>query len=375
MGLQGSRLLRPEYREAFERDLQRLHELSGPWNLVLISGDLTQTGTIREFALLNSSLLNSLGGYLARLGSTPRLLVVPGKHDVNERFAATERTIAGRWRESFRRSTPAGVHMRTAFEPFVRWASQWRIWNTGSTAQTVRPGLLPGDFSMTLMTDGLRVGIIGLNSTFFAFTSALNLYEIHVEQFEAATGEPVHDWVLRHDVVLLLTHASPSMLQAESLVQVYDRLMEPGRPVLHLCGNRTHDVWLSAPGTTEDPSCPSGALPLWRRRHRRPEVGVLRRATPRLQPRPDTPALPSRRIQDLRASQRWPRRAGARPRRRQDRGEVLRARRMGRPRNHRSRNPGLPPRLLPPSWGLPRQPPPGPRCDEIQFWIEKTRHS
>ena len=87
-GSHGSRLMRPEFREAFETDLRRLHEKTGPWDVVFLTGNLTQTGSPREFALLNSTL-SSLWDYFRSLGSDPLLLTVPGESD----FAAGE-TIA-----------------------------------------------------------------------------------------------------------------------------------------------------------------------------------------------------------------------------------------------------------------------------------------
>jgi 3',5'-cyclic AMP phosphodiesterase CpdA len=82
LGPQGSRLLRSEYREAFERDLRKLHAQSGPWQLVVISGDLTLTGSKHEFELLNSTL-ESLWEFFRSMGSNPCLLAVPGDHDVS----------------------------------------------------------------------------------------------------------------------------------------------------------------------------------------------------------------------------------------------------------------------------------------------------
>ncbi|HEY0094860.1 MAG TPA: hypothetical protein VGB96_11065, partial [Archangium sp.] len=51
MGVRSSRLLLPKYREAFEQDLRSMHARSGPWDLVIISGDLTSEGSAKEFGL------------------------------------------------------------------------------------------------------------------------------------------------------------------------------------------------------------------------------------------------------------------------------------------------------------------------------------
>ncbi len=256
LGTRGSRLLRPEYREAFERDLRRLHELSGPWDLVLISGDLTQKGSTREFELLNTSLLNSLALYLARLGSLPTVIAVPGPHDFKRApIGPLWHARASDVRESIRSMNPLGTMIRAGFEPFVRWFSSWRLRSAGPALQGFRTGLLPGDFSTTVLTDGLKIGVIGLNSAFPTDPAApvRSRCELHVEQLEAAAGRDVPGWVLEQDLVLLLTHGSPSMLQVESLGEIHEKLMKPGRPVLHLCGNHINNGWSYNSGWSSPP--------------------------------------------------------------------------------------------------------------------------
>ena len=102
IGPKGSRWLWPEYREDFERDLRAMHEQTGPWDLVLLSGDLTDTGSQREFNLLDAAL-KSFWTYLRTLGSNPLLLAVPGNHDLHQASLPAktrERLSARRWHEN-----------------------------------------------------------------------------------------------------------------------------------------------------------------------------------------------------------------------------------------------------------------------------------
>src|SRR5262245_52617437 len=73
--------LMPAVRAQLFEDLERLAEVAGPWDLVLFTGDLTQTGAAAEFALL-AETLERLWEALAGLGSRPYLLAVPGNHDL-----------------------------------------------------------------------------------------------------------------------------------------------------------------------------------------------------------------------------------------------------------------------------------------------------
>ena len=80
-GMRDQDWLWPGVKEIFFEDLKRLHDKSGSWDLVLFTGDLTQRGSAEEFEKLDR-LLVQLWDYFAQLGSSPKLLAVPGNHDL-----------------------------------------------------------------------------------------------------------------------------------------------------------------------------------------------------------------------------------------------------------------------------------------------------
>src|SRR5262249_24598134 len=71
-GMSGQKWLWPNIREEFFRDLEKLHSKSGPWDLVLFTGDFVQKVGRDEFQKLND-LLGQLWVHLQKLGSTPCL--------------------------------------------------------------------------------------------------------------------------------------------------------------------------------------------------------------------------------------------------------------------------------------------------------------
>ncbi|WNG58271.1 GTP-binding protein [Archangium gephyra] len=219
MGVRSSRLLRPEYREAFEQDLRRMHARSGPWDLVFISGNLTEAGGTMEFSLL-SSTLKSLWGFFRGLGSDPSLLAVPGERD-------------------FLLAPPSAQNIRGSLDLFSSWFETWRSAHPSAVHQGLRRGLLPGDFVTTLETAGSKVGIVGLSSSIRNATDLeeRDWYELDLKQLEPALGGSVRDWALEHDAVLLLTHRPPSMLRPISLMRIQEALTPPSGRLLHLCGN------------------------------------------------------------------------------------------------------------------------------------------
>ena len=80
-GLNEQRWLLPGIKERFFSDLHRLHSKYGPWDLVLFTGDLTQQGKEEEFQGVDN-FLGQLWEFFNELGFSPKLLAVPGNHDL-----------------------------------------------------------------------------------------------------------------------------------------------------------------------------------------------------------------------------------------------------------------------------------------------------
>jgi small GTP-binding protein len=230
----GSRLLRPEYREEFERDLRKVHELSGPWDVVVFSGNLTATGSSREFTLLGSTL-ESLWDYFRSLGSTPRMVAVPGESDFLQ--------LVSQKSDPLRRFSAAALQL-AHFSNF----SKWFVHGTHSKPSLLRAGLLPGDFVATVDAEGWKVGIIGLNAVFRSTPNdAESVWEIDVEQVETAAGGDLRKWASQHQVLMLVTHPPPSKLSPAPLAVLHEKLAPTGRPLLHLCGGFSRFGWRQPP--------------------------------------------------------------------------------------------------------------------------------
>ena len=129
-----------------------------------------QSGRTKEFESLDESL-GRLLEHLTKLGSQPTLLTVPGNHDL-ERPPVTNPTMKDLlgWVERgsipndlwLKPNHPARKLLGKSFKNYTRWVNHTWINKT----QSVRRGLLPGDFATTFEKDGSRVGIIGLNTTY-----------------------------------------------------------------------------------------------------------------------------------------------------------------------------------------------------------------
>lgn len=231
MGPRGSRLTLPEAREELERDLRYLHGRCGPWDFVFITGDLTETGRVREFALLDDTL-KSLWSYLQGLGSNPILLTVPGNHDLLREEAAHG--------------------AEAAFKPYLTWFERWskgeRILG-GAAVQRVRSERMPCDWSVRFTREDLSLGIIGLNSAWPGGLDGGSKGDLLPEQANGAVRTNAHLWCRENALSMLLTHHAPEVIASKDALA---RTNPRGRFLLHLCsagaphdappGLRT-DVW------------------------------------------------------------------------------------------------------------------------------------
>jgi small GTP-binding protein len=232
LGLRSSRLLRSEYREAFETDLRKLHQRSGPWDLVIISGDLTARGTEREFGIVTSTL-DSLWNYFHSLGSQPALLAIPGDMDFQRGLFPQSPSLNafGSWKNS----KGTLEELTKGLGSFSTWFASWR--NAHPLLSAFQEGLLPGDFAATLVTGGdSKVGVLGLNTM---LKNAPGDRALALEQLSTATGKDVRQWALQHDLLLLVTHFAPTWLNSFALNRILTELLPPGCPFLHLCGGRS----------------------------------------------------------------------------------------------------------------------------------------
>lgn len=255
-GQSGQGPLWPNVKQAFFDDLAKLHERTGPWQVVLFSGDFVQRGMKAEFEQLEEFVIAPLWERMKELGSEPYLLAVPGNHDLIR--PEVTKPVPAAVRQLLRKDgfaeiadeffdDPIGEYREIINAAFAEYAAWWRT--TPFRHPDVCEGILPGEFSVSLEVDNHRVGIVGLNTTFLQleggdYTSRLAW---DVRQFNAAAtgGNPQGDapgWVGQHDVCLLMTHQGPEWLDANSRDSVYPEINPAGRFAVHVFGHMHENV-------------------------------------------------------------------------------------------------------------------------------------
>lgn len=245
-GLKGQDCLWPTLREPFLDSLAPLHERCGPWDAVLFTGDLVQSGESAQFKEMQAEVLDPLWEKLKELGSGDAvLLAVPGNHDLyrpdsHEDNPAIDALLD---KDGFRRietkfwDQPTGSYRRVVTDAFAAYSQWWE--EALRTPRGVKSGILPGDFSVTIESRGRRIGIVGLNTTFFQLAGGDYEGKLvwDARQLHAVCEGGVDVWTKQHDVCLLLTHQGPNWLTPDAQDQGTE-IAPPGRFAVHLFGHQ-----------------------------------------------------------------------------------------------------------------------------------------
>ncbi|WNG17700.1 hypothetical protein [Cystobacter fuscus] len=229
----------PHHHSIFYADIEALHRKAGPFDLVLISGNLTDSGTEKQFELV-TKFVEALWARLEKLGSKPKLLTVPGERDLllprdddSGVLALTSWHQSSRVREAFWKSkSPLRKKVANAFAPYTRWLEKCKQASTISRST----GLIPGDFSATVEANGLKLGVISLNSGFLGVAQHKEL-ELDVLQLNEVCSNDPPGWLEKRDLNLLITPHSCARLHSRSSSHFHEFIYPPGRFVLYLFGD------------------------------------------------------------------------------------------------------------------------------------------
>ena len=243
-GIPSQEWLWPNYRSELFDDLKRLRDsAAGPWDVVLFSGDLTQSGTKEQFEKLTEAL-SQLWNHFASLECTPYLLCVPGNHDLN-RPSSTDAIVKAfkQWhkdddiKNEFW-SSDSNQYRNVVTRCFANYNTWW------SNVQIPKPdtivsGLLPGDFSAIIDRAGFRLGIVGLNTAFLQITDEdyEGKLDFHEKQLIAVCAGDPPAWCEKLDVTLLMTHHGQQWLHKSAEQRFLSEIYPPGRFFAHLFGH------------------------------------------------------------------------------------------------------------------------------------------
>ncbi len=267
LGSQGQELwwqIREELRESVTATARRI----GPPDLVFFTGDLSNTGSSDELALIDDFLETLLGWLREATGDEgdPLVVPVPGNHDLARPsgsaafpYRILDHYFEGAENEDVRVLDRMLWRERDAsfLQPLFTGYSEW-------FERRVRPDLerraalhvshFPGDFTVELDVEGIfPLTIVGLNSTWLQYRggSFEGSLMVPASQFQAAlpAGESPLDVFRRSKQSLLLMHHPPSWLSGAGRRTFHESIYTPDRFALclhgHLHEGRTESVAVS----------------------------------------------------------------------------------------------------------------------------------
>lgn len=235
----------PTFREQFIKDLRRIHQASGPLDVVFFTGDLTHSGDKSQFADLDANFMKPLEEFLGELQPTrkPIFLAVPGNHDLKRDSSGdwdAEVTILSAWNRHPDKQ-PHFWEGRGRYKAAVEALfGDYNEWWARRAPPSISPGTLPGDFALTVGSGDLKVGVLGLNSAFLQLTDGDFEGKLIVDrrQFNGACGKDGVEWAARHHLCILLSHHPASWLtKLARSNELHGEILAPPRFALHLCGH------------------------------------------------------------------------------------------------------------------------------------------
>lgn len=218
-----------------------------PIDLVLFTGDLTQGGASDEFGELQRRL-DRLWRLFHDHRCDPLLLAVPGNHDLVRPDQHSPEAIAFRhWgdeselREHWFWDPVKGQRFR---EHLLRMFGNFLAWREACpfVPKELEAGGIPGDSAFTFEKDGVRLGIVGLNTAFLHVDDRPNaddqrLLALEPQQLPVLGDGSFHDWIEEHHACILMTHHQPTWL-SEQARQTYElEIYVPDWFDAHLCGH------------------------------------------------------------------------------------------------------------------------------------------
>ncbi|MGX7925911.1 metallophosphoesterase [Tsuneonella sp. HG094] len=243
-GMANSDWIWPNLQKAFKDDLRRLLDDEGGLDLTIFTGDLTQRGTEAEFDKA-AEIISEINSIANEFGEKPKLVTLPGNHDLLRPKANTQISYALKaftsspnTLDNFLDSTGEMVEpislLFSAYTSFLEKAK-----GELCHLDPYQVGILPGDCSYIFSAGGQEIGLITLNSTWQQVDESKYEKRLFVDprQLLAVTDSQPDNWLSGREVNLVATHHPSEWLSTTGLEAWQDDIASPGRFSAHLFGH------------------------------------------------------------------------------------------------------------------------------------------
>lgn len=244
LGMQGQAPLWSNLKHQLFDDLPSLYDQSGPWDLVIFSGDIVQKGSYDEFCGATAAL-RELYAEFTKLKCRPKFIAVPGNHDIVRPPSGDMPTmLLGAWqnnptvREQFLNDadSPYRSAVTKALENYQTWYNG--LEGEGIPVLDMENGFLPGDQVQRINVNGKHLGIVCLNSTWLQLSNTSKAGDLHVDHMQLATLLPeAESWCRANEFNLIITHHPVEWLNSDNQFIWRTEIAPPGRFDAHLFGH------------------------------------------------------------------------------------------------------------------------------------------
>lgn len=258
---EGGRLANIE-RE-FVADLEKVvKQTQRPIRIVFFSGDIAFRGSDGEYVRA-TAMLGRICNHIRRLNKaisgsedpTPVLVPVPGNHDLARPSKADAETIrtafASRTAASPALWEPGQLGVEELIQTCFAGYSGWLRHHPLPFPPGMQQGLLPGDLRATVDRDGLRVGVLGLNTSYLHLGDETpGTLHLDLSQVTRLLGSNTRAWVESHDFCVLVTHHPPNWLSDASRTTLDQEIKPDALFDLHLFGHEHLGSHRQDPGSS-----------------------------------------------------------------------------------------------------------------------------
>lgn len=235
----------PTVQAALFDDIEYLLRQTGALDLIVFTGDIANRADANEYAEA-TRFLEALGEFILEMGSDrfPRFAAVPGNHDV-QRGSLGRLVKPALWEnwDNYAENLFFGdpddevrIQSIASFKNYKDWTDAKN--SPFSFANIESVGVLPGDYAANVEIDGVKLGILGLNSAFrhFSDAAAPDTLTVAPLQVQAAAGGDLQAWSSTLDFGLVLSHHPFTWLKnrpdaTDAVFGGHHRIK------LHLCGH------------------------------------------------------------------------------------------------------------------------------------------
>lgn len=242
-GMEGTQDRWSQVYRKFLKDIESHCASTGPLDVVVFSGDLSQSGKEEEFSSV-LAMLSDLWRFFDGIGQNPSLFVVPGNHDLIRPSSASPISMAvSHWSEALEQDMfdNAGSYYTSIvnqcfgnYEDFLEQVSR-----AGIPLINEFRGVLSGDCSGVWSRGDLRIGFVGLNSAWSQIKGGNLKGKLHISarQIDKAVPIAVDTWVEENDFNFLVTHHPANWLTEDSQKIFINEINPLGRFTAHLFGH------------------------------------------------------------------------------------------------------------------------------------------